>query len=67
MTWARLSKASSERLVLELTKHQYKAKGKNTNKDEFVTAGGVALEDLSTPEMEALKIPGTCTCTCTCT
>ena len=40
------------------TGFSYNAGGKSTNKEEFVTAGGVALENLRMPSMESRRFPG---------
>ena len=36
----------------------YQVKGKTTFKEEFVTAGGVSLQDINVQTMESKKVPG---------
>lgn len=56
-TWSQLSKKSSEALVQELTEGVYKAQGKTTNKDEFVTCGGVKRREINFKRMESKFVP----------
>ena len=56
-TWSQLSKKSSEALVKELTEGLYKAQGKTTNKDEFVTSGGVKRREINFKRMESKFVP----------
>ena len=56
-TWSQLSKKSSEALVKELTEGLYKAQGKTTNKDEFVTCGGVKRQEINFKRMESKFVP----------
>ena len=58
LTWANLSKAAMRQLAADVTSFSYNAGGKSTNKEEFVTAGGVALENLRMPSMESRRFPG---------
>jgi len=44
--WSELSKKEKNRLVEVLTNDVYSTTGKTTNKDEFVTAGGVSLHEV---------------------
>lgn len=44
--WAQLSRQQADRLARELTDGRYRVRGKATNKDEFTTAGGVALREI---------------------
>jgi predicted Rossmann fold flavoprotein len=56
-TWSQLSKNSSETLIGELTQGLYHAQGKTTNKDEFVTCGGVKRREINFKRMESKLIP----------
>ena len=59
VTWGNLDKRGAEELASHLINFKFRARGKQTNKDEFVTAGGISLGNLSTPEMEARNLcPG---------
>jgi predicted Rossmann fold flavoprotein len=58
LSWANLSKAAMRRLAADITSFPFSAGGKSTNKEEFVTAGGVALENLRMPSMESRRFPG---------
>jgi predicted Rossmann fold flavoprotein len=56
-TWSQLSKNSSETLIQELTQGLYHAQGKTTNKDEFVTCGGVKRREINFKRMESKWVP----------
>ena len=58
MTWGQLSKTSSQALVLALKSSRFEAKGKTTNKDEFVTAGGIERPTIDFRTMESRVTPG---------
>lgn len=45
--WAECGKKQFKALTTVLTNNQYFVIGKSTNKDEFVTAGGVNMEDIN--------------------
>jgi hypothetical protein len=57
-TWAELDKSGTLRLAHELTKGEFKVHGKSTFKEEFVTAGGVALEEVNFRTFESKLLPG---------
>lgn len=57
MKWAQLPKDRESALVTELTAGRYKVLGKTTNKDEFVTAGGVSRKEINWRTMESTRIP----------
>ncbi|MFT6179337.1 MAG: putative Rossmann fold flavoprotein [Paracoccaceae bacterium] len=57
-TWATLTKDQSTALVGELVKATFIVDGKSLNKDEFVTCGGVSLDDLQLKTMESKQVPG---------
>lgn len=57
-TWSQLQKEHSRRLVTELTAGTFQVSGKSINKDEFVTCGGVRLQDVNLKTMESKIRPG---------
>ncbi len=57
-TWSTLTKDQSTRLIKELTCATFTVDGKSLNKDEFVTCGGVPLDDLHLKTMESKHLPG---------
>ena len=56
--WSDLSKPQLRRWAEILTESSFSVTGKATNKDEFVTAGGVALDEISFTTMESRLLPG---------
>ena len=56
--WADLSKSEMARLGVELGDGAYAVTGKSAFKDEFVTSGGVALEEVDFRTMESRRRPG---------
>ena len=58
VTWGHLSKTSSQALVLALKSARFEAVGKTTNKDEFVTAGGIERPTIDFRTMESRVTPG---------
>jgi predicted Rossmann fold flavoprotein len=56
--WADLSKPQIQALATELVDGAYKVTGKSTFKDEFVTCGGVALDEVHFKTMESKLLPG---------
>jgi len=56
--WAQLPKNCEEILIRELVDGCYKVQGKTTNKDEFVTCGGVRLKEVDFRSMESRIVPG---------
>lgn len=57
-TWAELSKQHANRLVGQLTSCEFSVNGKSTNKDEFVTCGGVSLKEIDFKTMESKLVDG---------
>lgn len=57
-TWNQSSEAQIQNLAEELTEGSYKVDGKSTNKDEFVTCGGVMLKEVNFKTMESKICPG---------
>ena len=56
--WSEMSKKDMNRLINILTNDEYEVKGKTTFKEEFVTCGGVALEDIDHKTMESKQRKG---------
>ena len=57
-TWAHLSKKEEQKLVKALGSYRCKVSGKTTNKEEFVTCGGVSLKQVDFRTMESKLVPG---------
>ncbi len=55
--WNQLPKKSLNKLLNTLVNDSYKAEGKTTFKEEFVTCGGVSLDDVDFETMESKKCP----------
>lgn len=55
--WGDLSKKDINRLLAHMSQDVYEVKGKTTFKDEFVTCGGVSLEDIMIKRMESKVLP----------
>lgn len=58
LSWHEAGKKSLNRLINVLLNDAYEVKGKTTFKEEFVTAGGVALADIDFNTMQSRKCPG---------
>lgn len=56
--WSDLSKPMIRRLVGTLSESEFKVVGKNTFKEEFVTAGGLSLSEVDFRSMESRLVPG---------
>jgi len=56
-TWAQLPKKKAGALARELTRAEFEVSGKTTNKEEFVTCGGVALKEVDFRTMESKFAP----------
>jgi len=56
--WGDLSKVALRSLADELTQGQYTIQGKGLFKDEFVTCGGVSLDEVDFKTMESKRLPG---------
>jgi hypothetical protein len=56
--WAELGSKGLNKLVATLTQDSYPVTGKGKFKDEFVTAGGVALSNIDLSTLECKKIKG---------
>ena len=57
-TWAQLSKTQATQLVSQLTASTFAVSGKSTNKDEFVTCGGVSLNEINFQTMASKLVQG---------
>ncbi|HJW28270.1 MAG TPA: aminoacetone oxidase family FAD-binding enzyme, partial [Saprospiraceae bacterium] len=57
MNGSEIGKSRIESLAGQLTCDVYRVIGKSTNKDEFVTAGGVALQEIDFTRFESKIIP----------
>ena len=58
LRWADLPAAAQNKLIKNLCAGQYAVNGKTTFKEEFVTAGGVALNEIDFNTMQSKKHPG---------
>jgi predicted Rossmann fold flavoprotein len=58
LKWAQLPKDKEAALIQELISGRYRVQGKTTNKDEFVTCGGVSLKEIDFKTMESRLVPG---------
>ena len=56
--WARLSRDQLTALATELTAGRFQVTGKSMNKEEFVTCGGVSLDEIDFRRMESKRVPG---------
>lgn len=56
--WASLTRSQTHALSLALTRSEFLITGKSTNKDEFVTCGGVRLREVDLRTMESRICPG---------
>lgn len=56
--WADVSKVNLRRLAEELTAGRYEIQGKGQFKDEFVTCGGVNLDEVDFKTMQSRLVPG---------
>ena len=58
LRWADLPAAAQNKLIKNLCADEYEVKGKTTFKEEFVTAGGVELNEIDFNTMQSKKFPG---------
>ena len=58
LNWADLSKVELRRLAEELSAGRYTLQGKGLFKDEFVTCGGVRLDEVDFKTMQSKRLPG---------
>ena len=55
--WAALSRSAQHRLIQTLIRTELPVTGKSLNKDEFVTCGGVRLNEVNFKTMESRICP----------
>lgn len=58
MNWSDVPQRNLRKLAEELTAGVYPVSGKSTFKEEFVTCGGVSLDEIDLKTMQAKKLPG---------
>jgi len=56
--WSTLSRAARHKLGEQLLRSEFPVAGKSLNKDEFVTCGGVRLNEVDFKTMESKRCPG---------
>lgn len=56
--WAELSNGDIHNLTQQLVNGSYTIQGKTTYKEEFVTCGGIPLDEINFGTMESKKVPG---------
>jgi predicted Rossmann fold flavoprotein len=57
-TWNNVSQKKTNKLIEHLMSYPLTIKGKTTFKEEFVTAGGISMKDITLSTMESNNIPG---------
>lgn len=58
LVWANVNKSQMEAIIIQLKKCPFSVKGKTTFKEEFVTAGGVVLNQINFKNFESKIHPG---------
>jgi predicted Rossmann fold flavoprotein len=56
--WGELSKRHTNKLIENLIRCEFRIKGKTTFKEEFVTCGGIKLDEIIMERMESKIVPG---------
>jgi len=56
--WNQLSRGQTDALVRDVLRTEFVIDGKSMNKDEFVTCGGVSLDEVDFKTMQSRKCPG---------
>ncbi len=56
--WSALTRAQAQALAQQVTRTEFSVTGKSLNKDEFVTCGGVKLNEVNFQRMESKICPG---------
>ncbi|MFK7849777.1 MAG: NAD(P)/FAD-dependent oxidoreductase [Akkermansiaceae bacterium] len=56
--WSQLAKGKENQLIRELIEGRYTVTSKTTNKEEFVTCGGIRLKEVDFRTMESKLVPG---------
>jgi len=57
-TWSHLTRGELDALAGQLTASEFAVDGKSTNKEEFVTCGGVRLKEVAFRTLESRLVPG---------
>lgn len=57
LIWADVNKKELQSLAEQIAQSVYEVKGKSTFKDEFVTAGGIKLDEVNFKTFESKKLP----------
>lgn len=55
--WSHLASKQMDSIIKELTAGEYLIEGKTTYKEEFVTCGGIQLDEVNFKTMESKKVP----------
>lgn len=58
LRWPHLTREFSRRLAAELGACRFKVEGKSMNKEEFVTCGGVCLDEVNFKTMQSRQVDG---------
>jgi predicted Rossmann fold flavoprotein len=58
LRWSALSRPAQHRLIQQLLRSEFPVTGKSLNKEEFVTCGGVRLNEVNFKTMESRVCPG---------
>ncbi len=58
ITWSQMSSKKFNRLVEHVFRMPFSVRGKTTFKDEFVTCGGISLQEVNLTTMESQKFKG---------
>jgi hypothetical protein len=58
--WAKLTRSQAQALARQLTNTEFQVTGKSLNQDEFVTCGGVKLNEVNFKTMMSKVCPGLC-------
>lgn len=58
LRWGDMPAAAQNKLIERLIRDTYEVKGKTTFKEEFVTCGGVSLQEIDPQTMESRIVPG---------
>lgn len=58
LRWTELPAKEQNKLVKMICSHNFHVKGKTTFKEEFVTVGGILLDEVDVNTMESKKVPG---------
>jgi predicted Rossmann fold flavoprotein len=58
LSWNQVSKSDLHKMASFLTHTQFTVIGKSLNKEEFVTSGGVSLQEIEPKTFQSTKVPG---------